>query len=107
MGLKFGQTEKFKSIFRFAAVRYYIFNCICLDERTSNEEDTDDDHIIQKEKFTGNLDTKTREGGSLLNDMNKYPPLNDSVLGMVFKNILPSLPVDLFLPYSIMCKRSA
>ena len=23
MGLKFGQTEKFKSIFRFAAVRYY------------------------------------------------------------------------------------
>ena len=23
MGLKFGQTEKFKSIFRFVAVRYY------------------------------------------------------------------------------------
>ena len=26
MGLKFGQTEKFMSIFRFAAVRYFIFN---------------------------------------------------------------------------------
>ena len=24
MGLKLGQTEKFKSIFRFAAVRYYM-----------------------------------------------------------------------------------